>query len=387
MDSFEEIAKIKDNRIKTIALNCQADPEFVKGLTIDDFNEKYGDYEIYTREAVQKYSDDVMKSVSDAKLEDTAVALLEKAKKNISELTPKVITDKNGRRRTVYVKIGSESKEKKQKKVEESSKIKEATDHIIEEEDGKFAIDTLDPDTEEVKFKEGDKITFKTDKGEKKTGTVGKEIEDGIHSVQTVGKKEKDQKVKKNISELSITGKENWLEDLPEGWSKGNIQAFQSKGDEKSFSEWNSKNPIKNTLDLAQSKGLIKKSPVEFGDPVIMNNGEEFDYDELNDIQDEFGDGEHGFVLTTDFKGNSILVLKKKNSETKEGSKEKPHTSAKKGDVKVGDYVMYGGKAREVTEVNNNFSQYRSMLIVDMGKTLRQITSDEVGSTKDKRSW
>lgn len=58
-----------------------------------------------------------------------------------------------------------------------SSKIKDATDHIIEEK-GKITIDTLDPDTEEKKFKEGDKIKF----GDK-TGVVGKGIEDGIHDV------------------------------------------------------------------------------------------------------------------------------------------------------------------------------------------------------------
>lgn len=71
----------------------------------------------------------------------------------------------------------SEKRESDKKESSKSTKIKDATDHIIEEK-GKITIDTLDPDTEEKKFKEGDKIKF----GDK-TGIVGKEIEDGIHEV------------------------------------------------------------------------------------------------------------------------------------------------------------------------------------------------------------
>lgn len=71
------------------------------------------------------------------------------------------------------------------KEPSKSEKLKNASDHIIQ--DGKkITIDTLDPDTEEKKFREGERIKFG-----RKTGTVGKEIEDDIHEVIVDGSEAK----------------------------------------------------------------------------------------------------------------------------------------------------------------------------------------------------
>lgn len=172
---FNDIAKIKDRRIQTIAENCNADPEFTKGILFEEFQEKYGNCEIYSTENIKKFQDDVMKAISDSSDENQAAQILEKAKKDLSKLTHKTVVDNKGHKGTVWVKANEEKKST-------SVKTKDATDHIMES-GGKFQIDTLDPDTEEKKFKEGDEISFKTERGEKKTGTIGKEVQDGIHQV------------------------------------------------------------------------------------------------------------------------------------------------------------------------------------------------------------
>lgn len=48
---------------------------------------------------------------------------------------------------------------------------KDATDHLVEQ-DGKHYIDVLSPDTEEKKFKPGDRVRYKDDSGKEYKGTL-----------------------------------------------------------------------------------------------------------------------------------------------------------------------------------------------------------------------
>lgn len=56
------------------------------------------------------------------------INVLEKAKKDISKLQKKTITDKNGQKKVVYVKIGEEESKDKQPKQEENGQDKETQD-------------------------------------------------------------------------------------------------------------------------------------------------------------------------------------------------------------------------------------------------------------------
>lgn len=107
---FNDIAKIKDRRIQTIAENCNADPEFTKGILFEEFQEKYSNCEIYLTENIKKFQDDVVKAISDSSDENQAAQILEKAKKDLSKLTPKTIVDSRGHKRTVWVKVNEEKK-------------------------------------------------------------------------------------------------------------------------------------------------------------------------------------------------------------------------------------------------------------------------------------
>lgn len=106
---FNDISKIKDKRIQTIAENCNADPEFTKGILFEEFQEKYSNCEIYSTENIKKFQDDVMKAISDSSDENQAAQILEKAKKDLSDLTPKTIIDSEGKKRTVWLKLVKEN--------------------------------------------------------------------------------------------------------------------------------------------------------------------------------------------------------------------------------------------------------------------------------------
>lgn len=80
---------------------------------------------------------------------------------------------------------------------------KDASNHIVENEDGTIDIDVLDPDTEAKVFKEGDSIVFKDSTGKKHSGVVGKSKGDHIHSVK---------RTKQKVKQPSITNQDQ-LED------------------------------------------------------------------------------------------------------------------------------------------------------------------------------
>ena len=100
---FEDIAKIIEKRRGTIANNCGADPELIKGLTVEDFNKKYADYATYTEEQIRKFTSDIQKSVEDLSKEESARAI-QKAIVEISHLTPKKVV-KDGLTKVVYVDL------------------------------------------------------------------------------------------------------------------------------------------------------------------------------------------------------------------------------------------------------------------------------------------
>lgn len=116
--------------------------------------------EVYTELSIEQFIEDIQKGLDDGSVTREE---FEKAKKDLSKLQKKMITNKSGHKQTVYVRVGEKKEE-----------FKDATNHIIEEGDKHF-IDTLDPDTEEKKFKPGDKISYTTDDGKKHTGIVSKE--------------------------------------------------------------------------------------------------------------------------------------------------------------------------------------------------------------------
>jgi DNA topoisomerase-1 len=77
--------------------------------------------EVYTEDAMSEYFKALEERISQSN-EEQSLEILEKARKDVSKLTKKVITDKRGKRKTVYVKTGEDRPVRPAKKGKQSEK-------------------------------------------------------------------------------------------------------------------------------------------------------------------------------------------------------------------------------------------------------------------------
>lgn len=90
-------------------INFSTFTDFEKAITIEELVAEYpnGDFTLYSERDLQKYGADLSKAIQTAAKADLP-AIIEKAKKDLGKLIRKVVTDKNGKRMTVWVRVNKD---------------------------------------------------------------------------------------------------------------------------------------------------------------------------------------------------------------------------------------------------------------------------------------
>lgn len=84
----------------------------------------------------------------------------------------------------------------------EGGKIKSADDHVFLHSNGKYAIDTLDPDTGAKKFNIGDKISWIGENGRRYHATIHeKQVDEDIHGLTSISHEDTRQSIQQWISD------------------------------------------------------------------------------------------------------------------------------------------------------------------------------------------
>lgn len=153
-----------------------------KSLSLKDFPEEiqkgFVSKSLSIEEVSSKIEDNFEKGLISKELYEESKEILEKGIAQVGEIRTWSDGKKYQKTPDGWVPVkeskgSSKTKEDSSENKNSQSKVKDATDHLMEMDEGTY-LDALDPDSGEQKFKPGDKVSFVKD-GKKVSGTVSSE--------------------------------------------------------------------------------------------------------------------------------------------------------------------------------------------------------------------